>query len=81
MPRPGARGRRHPRQRNPARHGSDGNLPRPGSPRRRTHGNCSHTLGRIGQPDEIAKAALHLVSDEAGFTTGSSLLIDGGLTI
>lgn len=44
-------------------------------------GIAATPLGRIGQPDEIAKAALHLVSDEAGFTTGSSLLIDGGLTI
>ncbi len=38
-------------------------------------------IGRIGTPGECAKAALYLVSDEAGFTTGASLVIDGGLTI
>lgn len=44
-------------------------------------GIAATPLGRIGQPAEVAKAALHLVSDDAGFTTGASLLIDGGLTI
>ncbi|WP_213993090.1 glucose 1-dehydrogenase [Sodalis sp. dw_96] len=38
-------------------------------------------IGRIGTPEECAKAALYLVSDDAGFTTGASLVIDGGLTI
>lgn len=38
-------------------------------------------LGRIGTPEEVAHAALYLVSDEAAFTTGASLLVDGGLTI
>lgn len=37
-------------------------------------------LGRMGRPDEIAYAALYLASDEAAFVTGSSLVIDGGLT-
>lgn len=35
-------------------------------------------LGRMGQPEEIAYAALYLASDEAAFVTGSSLSIDGG---
>lgn len=34
--------------------------------------------GRIGVPDEIAWAVLHLASDEASFTTGAELTIDGG---
>ncbi len=35
-------------------------------------------LGRIGQPDEIAGAVLYLVSDAAGYTTGSCITVDGG---
>ncbi len=37
-------------------------------------------MGRLGQPDEIASAMLYLASDEAAFVTGSTLVIDGGLT-
>jgi NAD(P)-dependent dehydrogenase (short-subunit alcohol dehydrogenase family) len=37
-------------------------------------------IGRMGRPDEIAKAALYLASDEAEFVTGSTLVIDGGWT-
>lgn len=37
-----------------------------------------HTMGRLGQPDEVARAALFLASDEASFTTGSCLMADGG---
>jgi NAD(P)-dependent dehydrogenase (short-subunit alcohol dehydrogenase family) len=36
-------------------------------------------LGRLAEPAEIAKAALYLASDDAGFVTGSELVIDGGL--
>ena len=37
-------------------------------------------LGRIGSPDEAAKAAVWLASDEASYVTGHSLIVDGGLT-
>ncbi|MDQ2741870.1 MAG: glucose 1-dehydrogenase [Chloroflexota bacterium] len=37
-------------------------------------------MGRLGSPEEIARAALYLASDDAAFITGSSLVIDGGLT-
>lgn len=37
-------------------------------------------IGRMGQPAEIAAAALYLASDEAAFVTGSTLVIDGGWT-
>lgn len=36
--------------------------------------------GRMGQPKEIAAAALYLASDESSFVTGSALSIDGGWT-
>ena len=38
-------------------------------------------LQRIGEPDEIAGAAVYLASAAASFTTGHSLVIDGGVTI
>ena len=37
-------------------------------------------IGRMGQPEEIAAAALYLASNEAAFVTGSALVIDGGWT-
>ena len=39
-----------------------------------------HLLGRIAQPEEIARAAVYLASDASAFMTGSDLLIDGGYT-
>ena len=35
-------------------------------------------IGRMGEPEDIASAAVYLASDEAGFVTGTTLLIDGG---
>jgi NAD(P)-dependent dehydrogenase (short-subunit alcohol dehydrogenase family) len=35
-------------------------------------------MGRIGQPDEVARAALFLASDDSSFVTGTELFVDGG---
>lgn len=39
-----------------------------------------HAARRFGQPDDIARAALWLVSDAAAFVTGQCVAVDGGLT-
>jgi NAD(P)-dependent dehydrogenase (short-subunit alcohol dehydrogenase family) len=39
-----------------------------------------HPMGRLGEADEIAKAALFLASDDASFITGANLPVDGGYT-
>jgi len=37
-------------------------------------------LGRHGTPDEIAKSVLYLASDQSSFTSGSMLMVDGGMS-
>jgi NAD(P)-dependent dehydrogenase (short-subunit alcohol dehydrogenase family) len=46
----------------------------------RKRGAGAVPLGRTGRPEEIANAALFLLSDEASFVTGAALPVDGGVT-
>jgi NAD(P)-dependent dehydrogenase (short-subunit alcohol dehydrogenase family) len=39
-----------------------------------------HPMGRIGKPEEVAKAALFLASDDSSFVTGHLMFVDGGWT-
>ncbi|MFN2349338.1 MAG: SDR family oxidoreductase, partial [Thioalkalivibrio sp.] len=39
-----------------------------------------HPVGRLGRPEEVAKAVSFLASDDASFITGANLLVDGGFT-
>ncbi len=39
-----------------------------------------HPAGRIGEPDDIARLVVYLLSDAAGFITGANHVVDGGMT-
>lgn len=38
-------------------------------------------LGRFGQPEDVVYAALYLASDESSWTTGTTFVVDGGITV
>jgi NAD(P)-dependent dehydrogenase (short-subunit alcohol dehydrogenase family) len=41
---------------------------------------AAQPLGRLGTPEDVARAALFLASDDAAFVTGTCIAVDGGLT-
>ncbi len=43
--------------------------------------HSQHLVGRVGLPEDVAKACLFLTSEDAGFITGTNLIIDGGMTV
>ena len=53
----------------------------PDTPENRARFISTIPLGRLSEPEDIADAALYLVSDEAEFVTGVSMPVDGGRTI
>ena len=52
-----------------------------GTPESRRFVENMHALKRIATPEEIAKSALYLASDASSFTTGTAMLVDGGVSI
>ncbi|CAN5762643.1 SDR family oxidoreductase [soil metagenome] len=46
----------------------------------RAYWKMRHPMGRIGRPDEVARAALFLACEDSSFVTGTLLFIDGGWT-
>ena len=49
--------------------------------RRRQLVGLTRALGRLAEPEEIARAVAYLASDDASFVTGHALVVDGGQTI
>ena len=42
------------------------------------HSKTTHPMGRVGQADEVAELILFLASGRSGWTTGTTISIDGG---
>jgi NAD(P)-dependent dehydrogenase (short-subunit alcohol dehydrogenase family) len=45
------------------------------------HSKSTHAMGRAGTTVEVAKAIAYLASDDASFTTGVTLPVDGGRSV
>ncbi len=52
-----------------------------GTPEGREKATAEEPIGRAGEPEEIAAAALWLCSDAAAFVVGHALVVDGGQTV
>ena len=51
------------------------------TPEKRAGVAALHAQGRVAQPEEIARTALYLLSDDASFVTGTQLSVEGGLSL
>ena len=51
------------------------------NPENLKHSTASACLGRIGEPHEIAGAAVYLASEASSFMTGQTIVIDGGVVV
>lgn len=51
------------------------------TPEALAHVQSLHALKRIATPDEMARSVLYLASDASSFTTGTAMLVDGGMSI
>lgn len=51
------------------------------NPKLRRRFEACQPIGRMARPEEIGDAVVYLCSDESSFMTGTSFVIDGGLTI
>ena len=75
--------RGYPRQRRRARHDPDRSVSdacptNPAAPSTSSEIARMHPMGRLGEPEEVARAIAFLASDEASFITGAILPVDGG---
>ena len=50
------------------------------TPEARAHVEGLHALKRLADPAEIARSALYLAGDMSSFTTGTALVVDGGVS-
>jgi 3-oxoacyl-[acyl-carrier protein] reductase len=53
----------------------------PDTPENRARFIATIPMGRMSQPDDIAKACVYLASEDASFVTGVVLPVDGGRTV
>lgn len=52
-----------------------------GDPEKEKYYAEGHPIGRVGEPEEVARAALWLCTDDASFACGHTLVLDGGFSI